>query len=208
MGNPNPEQDDRTGAIDETLREEAENAASSGGRGGSGADDAGQDDATRLRSELAAEQDRTLRLRAEIENVRARSARELSDVQKYAAVPVARDLLPVLDNVDRAIAAAEREADVVSLLEGFRMVRQQLLTVLEQQHCVPIQADGEPFDPQFHEAILQQPSQDVPPNHVLQVVQQGYRMHDRVVRASQVIVSSGSASGAAPGSSASAHAEE
>ncbi len=144
---------------------------------------------------LAASKDRELRLQAEMENLRGRTSREVAQQRRYGALPLVRDLLPVLDNVERAIDAAEKDAeqntDTGGLLEGFQLVRQQLLAILEQHHCKPIEATGEPFDPQFHEAILQRPSDDMPKDHVLMQSQVGYRMHDRVVRASQVIVSSG-----------------
>lgn len=141
--------------------------------------------------ELAAERDRNLRLRAELENVRSRAARELAAQRRYESLALARDLLPVLDNVDRAIAAAEKNHEAGSLLEGLRLVRQQLVGVLERHHCTEIAAAGKEFDPQFHAAILHQPSADVPANHVTMVTQSGYQMHDRVVRPAQVIVSSG-----------------
>ena len=144
-----------------------------------------------LEAELVAEKDRTLRLHAEMENLRNRTAREIADQRRYAPLPVVRDLLPVLDNIDRAIDAAQQSGDATSLLEGFQLVRQQLLGVLERHHCRPIDAVGKPFDPQIHEALLQQPSDQQPAGHVLQVTQAGYMLHDRVVRPSQVIVSSG-----------------
>jgi molecular chaperone GrpE len=146
-----------------------------------------------VENELAAERDRNLRLRAEIENVRARTNRELADQRKYAALPLAHDLLSVLDNVDRAIAAAEKNHDASSLLEGFKLVRQQIASVLQQHHCQEIVAEGVEFDPKYHAAILQQPSPTVPANHVSMVTQAGYQLHDRVVRPAQVIVSSGPA---------------
>ncbi|MEM9659858.1 MAG: nucleotide exchange factor GrpE [Planctomycetota bacterium] len=146
-------------------------------------------------SELSSDQDRVLRLRAEMENLRGRTAREISEVRRYAALPLARDLLPVLDNIDRAIEAAEKAGDAGNLLEGFRMVRQQLLGVLQQHDCTPIEAEAAPFDPQFHEAIQQFASDDVPAGNVMTVTQAGYRMHDRIVRPAQVIVSSGAPAG-------------
>jgi molecular chaperone GrpE len=146
-----------------------------------------------VETQLAAERDRALRLRAELENVRGRAARELADQRRYESLSMARDLLPVLDSVDRAIASAEKNHDAGSLLEGFRLVRQQLTGVLQQHHCVAIPAEGAEFDPQFHAAILQQPSADVPANFVTMVTQPGYQMYDRVVRPAQVIVSSGPA---------------
>lgn len=142
-------------------------------------------------SELAAERDRNLRLRAELENVRGRASRELIEQRQYASLPLARDLLPVLDNVDRAIASAEKNHDAGALLEGFKLVRQQLVSVLAQHECREIPAAGAEFDPQFHAAILHQPSADVPANHVTMVTQAGYELHGRVVRPAQVIVSSG-----------------
>lgn len=144
-------------------------------------------------AELAAERDRNLRLRAELENVRTRSAREIADSLKYASLPLVRDLLPVLDNIDRALEAAAKADEVGPLTEGVKLVRQQLLTVLGQHSVQEIPAQGEAFDPQFHAAILQQPSRDVPASHVTMVTQAGYKLHDRVVRPSQVIVSSGPA---------------
>jgi molecular chaperone GrpE len=141
--------------------------------------------------ELAVERDRNLRLRAEIENVRARTARELADQNRYAALPLARDLLPVLDNIDRAIESSEKNGESGALVDGVRLVQQQLVAVLQQHQVKEIPALGEAFDPQFHAAILQQPSADVPAGHVSLVAQTGYQLHDRVVRPAQVIVSSG-----------------
>jgi len=146
-----------------------------------------------VEAELAAERDRNLRLRAELENVRTRTARELADQHRYAALPLVRDLLPALDNIDRAFEAATKAGESGPLIEGFRLVRQQIASVLQQHNVREIPALGEPFDPQFHAAILQQPSNDVPANHITLVAQPGYQIFDRVVRPSQVIVSSGPA---------------
>ncbi len=143
--------------------------------------------------ELAAQQDRVLRLQAEIQNLRARQARELTDARKYASIDLMRDILPVVDNIDRAIEAAADSPEVTSLLEGFKLVRQQLITALAQHGCKEIPADGEVFNPDLHQAILQQPSSEVPAGEVMMVTQAGYQLHDRVVRAAQVIVSAGPA---------------
>lgn len=144
-----------------------------------------------LAAELAAASDRALRLQAEMQNLRNRTSREIADERRYAALPVLRDLLPVIDNIERAIEAAEKAGEAENLLAGFRLVKQQLETILSRHQCEPIKANGEPFDPHFHEAILHQPSPDVPANHVMMVTQSGYKLHDRVVRPAQVIVSSG-----------------
>jgi molecular chaperone GrpE len=142
-------------------------------------------------ADTAATDDRLLRLQAEMQNLRSRTSREIADERKYAALPVVRELLPVVDNIDRAIEAAEKAGEAENLLAGFRLVKQQLHTLLGGHHCEPIEAEGQEFDPNFHQAILQQPSADVPAGHVTMVTQAGYKMHDRVVRPAQVIVSSG-----------------
>jgi molecular chaperone GrpE len=148
-------------------------------------------DSDQLAAELAAANDRALRLQAEMQNLRNRTSREIAEERRYAALPVLRDLLPVVDNIDRAIEAAEKDGKADNLLEGFRLVRQQLMTTLAQHHCERIAAERQPFDPNFHQAILQQPSVDVPAGQVTMVTQAGYKLHDRVVRPAQVIVSSG-----------------
>jgi molecular chaperone GrpE len=143
----------------------------------------------KLRSELSAAKDRELRVHAELDNYRKRAARELDERLRYANLGLLRDLLPVIDNVDRAIEAAEKNADAGALLEGFKIVSQQLGEVLKSHHCTRIDALNAPFDPNVHHAVMQQPSEEHPANTVLMVTQNGYQLHDRVVRPSQVIVS-------------------
>lgn len=147
---------------------------------------------------LVEAEDRLLRLQAELQNVLNRTRREVADERKYGALGLARDLLPAIDNIDRALAAAgdADDADPASLSAGIKMVREQLIAVLGQHGCELIATEpGTVFDPNFHEAILQQPSNDVPAGTVLMAAQAGYKMHDRVVRAAQVIVSTGAAEG-------------
>jgi molecular chaperone GrpE len=142
-------------------------------------------------TDLAAANDRLLRLQAEMQNLRNRTSREILDERRYAALPVLRDLLPVLDNIHRAIEAAEKAGEAENLLEGFRLVRQQLVAILATHGAEPIEALGQPFDPHLHQAILHQPSEEAPADTVMMVTQEGYKLHDRVVRPAQVIVSSG-----------------
>jgi molecular chaperone GrpE len=146
-----------------------------------------------LATELDEQKDRFLRLQAEMQNLRQRTAREINNERSYGSLPLMRDLLPVADNMDRAIEAAEKASDVEGLVEGFKLVRQQLADVLAANHCEPIEAEGQPFDPEQHEAILQQPSDEFPAGTVIMVTQTGCRLHERVVRAPHVIVSSGPA---------------
>ena len=118
-----------------------------------------------------------------------RLRKEMEDERRYALMPLVADLLPVVDNLGRAITAAEKNADVAGLLEGVKLVAQQFETALERHQCKRIEALGMPFDPNVHAAILQQPSAEQPPNTVVLVAQEGYQLHDRVVRPAQVIVS-------------------
>lgn len=143
-----------------------------------------------LQAELQEAKDRALRIQAELENYRKRAAREMQDERRYANLPLMRDLLPVLDNMDRAIEAAEKTHDTADLLEGIKMVAQQFAEVLERHDCVRIPALNEPFDPHLHEAVSQRPSDEHPVGTVVIETQSGFQLHDRVVRPSQVIVSS------------------
>lgn len=141
-----------------------------------------------LASQLSETKDRLLRSQAELENFRRRSRRELDDARKYAEFDLLRDLLPVLDNVLRAIRAAEKTPEAGSLLEGFRMLASQIEKVLDAHGCAPIETEGESFDPEVHEAIMQQAVAGVPSGRIVGVASRGYRLHDRVVRPAQVIV--------------------
>ncbi len=143
-----------------------------------------------LRNELEEVKDRSLRAQAELENYRKRVARQMEEERRYASLPLLADLLPVWDNTVRAIEAAEKTPDVAKLLGGFKIVAGQLEQVLAAHHCTRVQALHEPFDPHRHQAISQQPSAEYPPNTVLLVAQEGFLFHDRVLRPSQVIVSS------------------
>ncbi|MCH2202148.1 MAG: nucleotide exchange factor GrpE [Fuerstiella sp.] len=134
-------------------------------------------------------QDQLLRGQAELENFRRRSHREADEARKYQSLPIVRDLLPALDNLERAILAAEQTGDVGTLLEGIRMVSQQLFDTLKGHAAQPITAEGQPFDPNLHAALSQVPTDEHPPMTVIQVVESGYLMHDRVVRPAKVIVS-------------------
>ena len=151
--------------------------------------DAGRRPPRNCRAELQAAKDRELRCHAELDNFRKRAARELEEKLRYANMSLLRDLLPVLDNIERAIQAAQQNTDPAALLDGFKMVQQQVEDVLKRHHCRRIEALGTPFDPHVHHAVMQQPSDEHPANTVVMVTQNGYQLHDRVVRPSQVIVS-------------------
>ncbi len=147
------------------------------------------DDVEQARRDLDEARDRLLRAQAELDNYRKRARKELEEERRYANLPLLSDLLPVLDNVGRAIQASEKTPDVATLVEGVKMVAQQLEGVFNRHHCRRIEALHKPFDPHLHQAILQQPSAEYPSGTVLHVAQDGYQAHDRVLRPAQVIVS-------------------
>ncbi len=148
-------------------------------------------EAERRQLELLDANNRALRAQADLENYRKRVQREQQQESRYALMPLLRDLLPVLDNIQRAIEAAEKNERTEPLLEGFKLVAQQLQSILLQHDCQPIVAMGETFDPNLHEAVSQTTSDEFEVGKIVMEVAVGYQLHDRVVRPSQVIVSTG-----------------
>ena len=142
----------------------------------------------RLEADLHQANDRTLRALAELENYRKRVARELDDMRKYANVDLIRDMLPVWDNMGRAMEAVEKTHDAQSLIDGVRMMHEQFVRILKQHHCEPIEALKQPFDPNVHEAISQMPNAGQPAGTVLYETQIGFKLYDRVVRPTQVVI--------------------
>jgi molecular chaperone GrpE len=126
------------------------------------------------------------RVAAEYENYRKRAAREQEKLVAHAHERVVRELLPVLDDLERALEAAERHEEV-ALVDGVKLVEQALRSALEKEGLVEIETDG-PFDPHVHEAMLVQERDGVESGAVIEVVQRGYRLGDRVVRPARVIV--------------------
>lgn len=171
-------------AVDETVVEGLEDAVSE--------EETAADPVVELQKALEEEKERSLRLYAELDNVRRRASRELLEERKYSGMEVIRAILPVMDNLQRAIeaaTAASAEGTNDALLEGVRMIYQQMTDSLAKNHCTRIEAQDQQFDPNFHEAISQMPNADVPENTILFVTQEGYLLHDRVVRPTQVVVS-------------------
>jgi molecular chaperone GrpE len=156
----------------------------------------GAEDAASLQTRLAeAEQQRdqyldlAQRTRAEFENYQKRAARDLATERRFAVAPLAADLLGPMDNLDRATVAAQQAGEKGPLVQGVAMVQSQLLDILRRHGITRIDAEGQPFDAHLHEAVMQRPSKDKPPMTVLQVLEQGYMIHDRVLRPARVIVS-------------------
>ena len=145
---------------------------------------------------VAAAEAEVLRTRAELENFRKRMQRDLEQQVKYANMPLMRELLDVVDNLNRALAAANQDesgSDAGALSKGVQMVTEQLVATLGKFGCKAVDSVGTEFDPNIHEAISQMPSEEHPAGTVAQEVAVGYVLHDRVVRPSNVIVSTGPA---------------
>ena len=122
------------------------------------------------------------------ENYQKRAQRDLAQERRYAHGPLAHDLLPIFDNFERALAAARQAGETGPLVQGVTMVQSQILDILKRHGITRIEALGQPFDPNLHEAVSQQPSNEKP-NTVLQVLENGFMIHDRVLRPARVIVS-------------------
>jgi molecular chaperone GrpE len=132
--------------------------------------------------------ERYLRLAADFENFRRRKSQELRDSSRYASEDAAKALLPVLDNLRRAVAHAAEAGTEEFFVSGLELVVREFEAALEKLGVVPIAAEGQPFDPSVHEAIGSADGGDVTVDTVVDEVQRGYRLHDRVLRPSLVRV--------------------
>ena len=132
--------------------------------------------------------DQFLRTAAELENVRRRATRDVENAHRYGAERFAREMLAVLDSLEMGREAARDAGEGGAVAEGMDATLRLLVSVLEKFGVTPIEAAGQPFDPEAHEAIMTQPSAEAQPDTVIGVVQQGYRIHDRLLRPARVIV--------------------
>ncbi|KAG1651479.1 Protein GrpE [Nymphon striatum] len=150
-----------------------------------------------LATENADLKDRMLRLAAEMENLRNRTKREVADAKTFAVANFARDMLGVSDNLRRAVEAVSDEKresgseEFKSLLEGVELTEKSMLSTMERHGVKKLEPEGEKFDPNFHQAMFEIPNPEVPNNTVLQIVQAGYQIGDRVLRPAMVGVSKG-----------------
>lgn len=147
--------------------------------------------------EIAQWKDAALRAQAELENFRKRAAREKMDAIKFANARLLGDLLPVLDNFDMGLAAARSEDSKSPLAMGMEMVFKQIEEFLSSNGVTEIATTG-PFDPNQHEAVQQEPDGETPENHIIRPLRKGYRLHDRLLRAASVVVSTGPTSSETP----------
>lgn len=148
-----------------------------------------ESDATEaLRAELADVKDKLLRVRAEQQNLTKRQANELNEAVRYANASLIKDLLETIDNFDR-LEEQVAATDVDAIRKGARLIHDDLIRILEGKGLSVIEAKDQPFDPRCHEAMLQQPAPDTEPGTVIQVLQPGYMLGDRVLRPAKVVVS-------------------
>jgi molecular chaperone GrpE len=175
----------------EGAAEPAPEAAGESGADASAAESADERDAriAELEGMLEEYKNRLLRSQADFDNFRRRTQREKEELVKFASAELIIRLLPVLDNFERAIAAAKSSGDFEALAKGVDMIHRQLLQVLEQEGLKPMETVGQPFNPEFHEAVMRVESGEYEEGTVVEELQRGYMLKDRVIRPAMVKVS-------------------
>ncbi len=157
-----------------------------------GADGEGGDDPTSgLQADLDRFRDLALRSQADFDNFKKRAAREKEDAIKYANSSLLERLIAIVDNFELGLSAAKSESAQSPILAGMGMVLKQLTDFLADNGLQPIDAEGRKFDPNLHEAIAHEPSATVPEGNVVRQMRRGYKLKDRLLRPSTVVVSSG-----------------
>ncbi len=143
----------------------------------------------KLRAENEEFQQRLLRAQADFDNFRRRTVKEKEELGKYASAKLITELLPVIDNFERALNTTGDISDAASYVKGVEMIFRQLEGVLKAEGLTPMEAEGQPFNPEFHQAIMQVESEEHEEGIVVEVVQKGYMLKDKVLRPAMVKVS-------------------
>jgi molecular chaperone GrpE len=135
--------------------------------------------------------DRLLRVSADFENYKKRMNREMDDLRKFAIQSLVKDLLPIIDNLELALKSASDHLDEGGnqLRDGVALTHKEILKILDRYSVKQIDALGQPFDPNFHEAVMREEDEEHPPNTIINELQKGYLLHDRLIRPSMVVVS-------------------
>ena len=149
------------------------------------------DEVTALKEQLADAEKRVLMAHADLDNFRRRNLRETQEQIKYAPSKLMTEILEAVDNLGRAVESYEKDQSGEGLNNGVKMVATQIQTILEKHGCKKIEAVGQPYDPNFHQALQMQPSEEFESNTVMMDLRSGFQLHDRVLRPSQVFVSTG-----------------
>ena len=134
-----------------------------------------------------------MRTYAEMENIKKRGIKEREELAKYANESIIKEILPVIDNLDKAISHAQNDENSSALVEGLELTRDGLAKALEKAGLKEVEALGKPFDPNFHESVSQQIDDTVAPGHVMMELQKGYLLNGRLMRPSMVVISQGKA---------------
>ncbi|MCK7596174.1 nucleotide exchange factor GrpE [Microbulbifer sp. CAU 1566] len=143
-----------------------------------------------LHQQLADHKDMVLRAQAEVQNARRRAQQDVEKAHKFGVEKLIKDLLPVVDNLERAIATIDSEHEAhKAVVEGIELTQKSFIDTLTKSGVEVLDPAGEPFDPELHQAMAQVPNGDVEPNTVLEVFQKGYRLNGRLVRPAMVVVS-------------------
>ena len=188
---PDAENDEAAAENDAAAEEAASGEDTADGTAEADGDGGGSDEDLTPEEEIADLKDKLLRTLADMENLRRRSQKDREDALKYSAANFARDMLSVADNLRRAIESIPEEGDpdgaaLVGFIEGIALTEKELLSTLERHGIQKIEPMGEKFDPQFHEAMFEIPSADAENGTVLQIVEVGYVIHDRLLRPAKV----------------------
>lgn len=184
---------DRTKALEEHKKTEPMTIADGQGGKARVSVEAEQDPLEAARKEAEENRDRWIRSVADLENYKKRTLQERSNLLKYRNEELLRDLLPVLDNMERALAHCEETGRSDSLTEGVCLVVGMFREILERYGVKEIKAIGEPFDPHLHEAIARVPAENKPANLVVDELEKGYMYQDRLLRPAKVVVSAAGA---------------
>lgn len=152
-----------------------------------------QDDQTEIIEKLVSERDSLkdamLRTMAEAQNIQRRLKQQMETERKFASEPLVREILPIMDNFKRTLEAAKDQPNIETLIDGVGAIERQMIKALQSVNVEAIFPEGQPFDPEFHEAIVTYDTADLPEGTVIDVLETGYKMNDRVIRPAKVRVS-------------------
>ncbi|WP_246021683.1 nucleotide exchange factor GrpE [Paenibacillus zeisoli] len=186
--NMNPSNDNVNVSNDDNLEAEEVNSTDAG-EGAASAQSAVSAELEQLRNEVQEHQQRFLRSQADFDNFRRRTQKEKEELGKYASAKLITELLPVVDNLDRALAAVKENAEAESFSKGVDMIFRQLEGILSAEGLTPMNSVGQPFNPEYHQAIMQVESDEYEEGIVVEEVQKGYLLKDKVLRPAMVKVS-------------------
>ena len=187
----------QTEAVEETLQDTAETTAAAEEAVAAEGEEATTEAAEptleetieQLQADVETARDNALRAQADAQNVKRRAEQDVEKARKFALERFSGDLLPIVDNLERALEAATEDEAVKPIVEGVELTLKSFLDVLGKNNIEQINPEGEPFDPQLHQAMSMVENPDVEPNSVIAVVQKGYSLNGRLIRPAMVMVS-------------------